>query len=60
MLLDVLADAQTSGGLLISLPEKNAMDLQADLRGRGVPSAVVIGSAAASDRGVIDVVPCMS
>jgi selenide,water dikinase len=60
LLLDVLADAQTSGGLLISLPEKNALDLQADLRGHGVPSAAIIGSAAASDRGVIDVVQCRS
>lgn len=45
MLLDLLADAQTSGGLLISLPEKSAAGLVSDLRSQGIASAAVIGYA---------------
>ena len=56
MLLDILADAQTSGGLLISLSEKSALDLTNDLRAHGVPCAAVIGLAgAASDTGMIEI-----
>ena len=56
MLLDILADAQTSGGLLISLPEKSARDLTDDLRAHGVPCAAVIGRAGApSDTGMIEI-----
>ncbi len=56
MLLDILADAQTSGGLLISLPEKSARDLTDDLRAHGVPYAGIIGRAgAASDTGMIEI-----
>ena len=57
MLLDILADAQTSGGLLISLPEESARDLADALRAHGVPSAAVIGRAeAASGKGMIEIV----
>jgi selenide,water dikinase len=43
MLLDILADAQTSGGLLISLPEDKAWALLEDLKAGGVPDAAIIG-----------------
>jgi len=39
----ILADAQTSGGLLISLPEAEASSLVDRLRGAGVTPASVIG-----------------
>jgi selenide,water dikinase len=39
-----LADAQTSGGLLISLPEKNAEGLLHDLKQSGNNNAAIIGS----------------
>ncbi|MCU0378890.1 MAG: selenide, water dikinase SelD [Bacteroidales bacterium] len=38
-------DAQTSGGLLISVPEEKAAALLADLHAAGHPEAAVIGSA---------------
>lgn len=56
LLLDILADAQTSGGLLISLPEDRSVDLLTDLRSNGVPNAAVIGVAAAGDAGIIEIV----
>ncbi|MCL7451778.1 MAG: selenide, water dikinase SelD [Anaerolineae bacterium] len=39
----ILGDAQTSGGLLISLPAQDADRLVAELRSRGVVAAAVIG-----------------
>lgn len=42
-LVDVLFDAQTSGGLLISIPEGKAEMLCTKLRGRGVMSASIVG-----------------
>ncbi len=45
LLLDVLADAQTSGGLLISLPEKEAPALLKALEAHGVSRAAIIGQA---------------
>lgn len=39
----LLADAQTSGGLLISLPEARAEELLTALRGRGIQDAALIG-----------------
>lgn len=42
-LVDVLFDAQTSGGLLISIPEGRAEMLCTKLRGRGVMSASIVG-----------------
>ncbi len=39
----LLADAQTSGGLLISVPESRADALLAELARRGVDGAVVVG-----------------
>lgn len=55
LLLDILADAQTSGGLLISLPEKSALALLDDLRDKGVGDAAIIGRATAADKGLIEI-----
>jgi selenide, water dikinase len=41
--LDLLADAQTSGGLLIFLPKAVAPSLLADLHDQGVTEAAIIG-----------------
>jgi selenide, water dikinase len=49
MLLDILADAQTSGGLLISLPEDKASALLNDLKAGGVTDAAIIGRATVAD-----------
>jgi selenide,water dikinase len=56
LILDILADAQTSGGLIISLPEDRSRDLLADLMSHGVPDAAVIGVAAACGTGTIEIV----
>jgi cysteine desulfurase len=47
----ILADAQTSGGLLISLPHDRADALLAGLRERGVSAAARIGSVTGPGRG---------
>jgi selenide,water dikinase len=53
----LLADAQTSGGLLIAVPQERLAGLLADLKQRGTPAAAVIGSIVAADAaGVIEVV----
>ncbi len=54
MLLDILADAQTSGGLLISLPEAQARAFLYDLQVGGVPDAAIIGLATNADSGIIE------
>jgi selenide,water dikinase len=54
VLLDILADTQTSGGLLISLPEHRAPALLDDLKAGGVPYAAIIGRATSADRGIIE------
>jgi selenide,water dikinase len=52
----LLADAQTSGGLLIAVPQDKLASLLADLKKRGTPAAAVIGSIVAADApGVIEV-----
>ena len=52
----LLADAQTSGGLLIAVAADKVDALVADLKHRGTPAAAVIGSIVAADKpGVIDV-----
>ncbi|ABK19074.1 selenophosphate synthase [Syntrophobacter fumaroxidans MPOB] len=53
LLLDLLADAQTSGGLLISLPEEDADSLVGALKAGGVPRAAIIGRATRADKGSI-------
>ncbi len=54
MLLDILADAQTSGGLIISLPEERAAELEQSLKAQGVPDAAIIGLATGASEGVIE------
>lgn len=54
VLLDILADAQTSGGLLISLPEHLAESLLGELKAGGVADAAIVGSAAKADKGTIE------
>jgi selenide,water dikinase len=54
MLLDILADAQTSGGLLIALPENRAAALVEDLKAGGVSDAAIIGRATPSEKGLIE------
>jgi cysteine desulfurase len=51
----ILADAQTSGGLLISLPENKADTLLTELKERGVTTAVRIGRVTAEGSGHITV-----
>lgn len=54
LLLDLLADAQTSGGLLISVAGSEADDLVAALRSRGVDEAAVIGEVIGAGDGLLD------
>ena len=51
----ILADAQTSGGLLLCVPEGAVGGLIASLRQRGVTSAAVIGQVTAGVAGTIKV-----
>ena len=52
----LLADAQTSGGLLIAVAQDKLAGLVADLKKRGTLAAAVIGSVTAADKpGVIEV-----
>lgn len=54
LLLDVVADAQTSGGLLIAVPEKEAYALLNDLKARGVEDAAIIGEVSERSSGFIE------
>ena len=56
VIVDLLADAQTSGGLLISLPEDEADRFVEDLKARGVSDAAVIGSVSDSDQWKIELI----
>ena len=56
VLLDLLADAQTSGGLLISLPEEQAQSLVADLKAHGVSHAALVGRVVEGAGGTIELV----
>jgi len=51
----MLADAQTSGGLLIAVPQSKALALVAALQKEGTPVAVVIGRVVAGQAGTIAV-----
>jgi len=51
----LLFDAQTSGGLLITIPEKEAMRLLQALHDQGVPDAAIIGTIVAAHPGKIQV-----
>ncbi len=56
LMLDILADAQTSGGLLISLPPDEASDLVDTLKARGISHAAVIGHVKKAPKGGIEIV----
>lgn len=51
----VLADAQTSGGLLLAVDPERAGDLVRGLQARGTPAAAVVGRLEAGDPGTLDV-----
>ncbi len=51
----VLCDAQTSGGLLIVVPQNHARDLLNDLRQGGMNSSAIIGSMTKTGKGRINV-----
>ena len=53
----LLADAQTSGGLLLAVPADRAEALLAALRGRNVPVAAEIGEITDDPSGRIEVMP---
>ncbi len=53
LMLDVLLDPQTSGGLLIVLPVKKAAALVAKLRAAGMPESAVIGRVLGKGKGRI-------
>lgn len=55
LLIDVLADAQTSGGLLISVPENKTAMLVQRLQDKNTPVASVIGEVMSEPTGVIQV-----
>jgi selenide,water dikinase len=54
-LADILFDPQTSGGLLIAVPEAKAADLLKRLKKEGVMEAAVIGEVVAAPKGRITV-----
>jgi selenide,water dikinase len=51
----LLCDAQTSGGLLIAVPEEREAELLADLERRGTPAAASIGELVAGVAGSLEV-----
>jgi selenide,water dikinase len=53
--LDIIADAQTSGGLLLAVPAAEAPDAVSGLRGAGVADAAIIGEILDRSEGVIEV-----
>ncbi len=53
----LLADAQTSGGLLLAIPEDAAEELVRALRGSGIADAAIVGHVTTSDAPSIAVVP---
>ena len=53
----LLCDAQTSGGLLISMPENRLPQLLSALESRGVATRAVVGSVTGGDPGLVRVAP---
>jgi len=53
----ILADAQTSGGLLLAVPAENEARLLAALEARGTPACASIGEVLAGGAGQIEVLP---
>lgn len=56
VMLDILADAQTSGGLFVSLAPDEAKTALEELRDAGVVDAAIVGEAAGPSEGVIELV----
>jgi selenide,water dikinase len=54
-MLDICFDPQTSGGLLIAVPEKDASPLLAELHAKGLPTAAVIGKVLQPGTGKVQV-----
>jgi selenide,water dikinase len=52
---DILYDPQTSGGLLIAVPEKKALKLLNKLHQAGVSEAVIVGEVVSENKGRIQV-----
>jgi selenide, water dikinase len=52
-MLDVLFDPQTSGGLLIAVPEMVASEMCDRIRARGFPAATIVGEVFAEPQGRI-------
>ena len=52
----VLADAQTSGGLLLAVPPENEAALLAELASRGTPARATVGEIISGEAGHIEVV----
>ncbi len=50
---DLLYDPQTSGGLLLAVPEESASDLLIELFGLGVDKAAVIGEVKEGNKGIV-------
>ena len=53
VMLDILFDPQTSGGLLIALPENEAHELVKRLKQKGIETAAIVGEFTDSSRGKI-------
>jgi selenide,water dikinase len=53
----ILADAQTSGGLLLAVPAESEAQLVSELESRGTLARAVIGEVVAGEPGSIQVVP---
>jgi selenide,water dikinase len=51
----ILADAQTSGGLLLAVPPENEAALLADLARRGTPACAVVGEIVPGEPGHLEV-----
>jgi selenide,water dikinase len=51
--VEVAFDPQTSGGLLIALPQGDAPRLVAELRAGGVPAATIVGSVTARQASMV-------
>ena len=56
-LIKILFDPQTSGGLLISVPERKKDDFLAALEGQNVRNAKVVGNVVGDKKGKIRIVP---
>ena len=52
----VLFDAQTSGGLLVSIPAENAERFLEHLHARGITAATIIGRITGESEGRVEVV----